>query len=224
MNEQNNTHKKGSWGIRSVYLAIGVSLAAVAVASWITFASISSTLSGGTDPTEANVVEPVDETVSGITEEIVSEEAEIVSEPAEEADVTPDTVTPPLQNGIAKSFSGEELVYSETLRDWRVHNGTDFLAEEGEDVCAIAGGTVTKVYDDGLMGYVVVIESGTIEAYYCGLDSEIPVQEGDPIAAGQVIGTVGILPAEQAEGTHLHLEVKRDGAYVDAETLMEAAS
>lgn len=224
MNEQNNTHKKGAWGIRSVYIAIGVCLAAVAVASWITFASISSTLSGGTDPADTDVVEPVDETLSGVTEEPNSIVESVASEEAEDADAAPESLLPPLQNGITKPFSGEDLVYSETLRDWRVHNGTDFAAEQGEAVCAAADGIVSKVYDDGLMGHVVVIESGSMEVYYCGMDSEIPVTEGDSITAGQVIGAVGAIPAEQAELSHLHLEVKQDGVYMDAEALLEAAS
>ena len=32
------------------------------------------------------------------------------------------------------AFSGEELVYNETLGDWRTHNGADYAAKAGEDV------------------------------------------------------------------------------------------
>lgn len=221
MSEQKDAHKKGNWTIRSVYIVIGVCLIAVAVAAWITFQSISSTLTGEmTDPTDTDLIEPVDDTLSGITEEQMSKTEQVT----EDVDITPETFVLPLQNGVVKKFSGEEFVYSETLRDWRTHNGADYLAEPAEEVCAIADGTVTKVYDDGLMGYVVVIESGTIETSYCGLDSEISVTEGDSVLAGQRIGTVGVIPAEQAEEPHLHLEVKRDGVYIDAEALINGTS
>ncbi len=224
MNEKNGTHKKGSWGVRSVYIALGICLVAVAVASWITFESISSTLNSGNDSADADIIEPVNDSVSGVTEDVSSMEEVVSAEPEEAVDTTPESLTLPLQNGVIKSYSGEALVYSETLRDWRAHNGTDFAAEEGEEVLAAADGTVSKVYDDGLMGYVVIITSGSMEVSYCGLDSEIPVSEGDSITAGQVIGTVGMLPAEQADGPHLHLEVKLDGVYSDAEVLIKAAS
>lgn len=226
MKEQKKAHKKGNWGIRSVYAALGVCLVAVAAAAWTTFESISSTLSGSTpDTVQSQPVEPTGETVSGVMEETESSsvESEVVSEEAEDTSVnaTPETLQLPLENGVLKAFSGEELVYSQTLKDWRTHNGTDFQAESGEDVLSIADGTVTKVYDDGLLGNVVVVTSGEIEASYCGLNSEISVKEGETVAAGQVLGTVGEIPAEQAESTHLHLEVKRDGVYIDCETLMQ---
>lgn len=40
------------------------------------------------------------------------------------------------------AFSGNELVYSATLGDWRTHNGADYAAPAGESVTAAKAGKV----------------------------------------------------------------------------------
>ncbi len=235
MKEQKNTHKKGSWGVWSVYAALGVCLVAVAAATWTTFQSISSTLNGSTpDTAVSEAAEQAGETVSGVAEESSAAaeasdsegQADAERAPAEEEEAvnaTPESLSYPLDNGIVKPFGGETLVYSETLKDWRAHNGTDFQAETGETVLAAADGTVASVCKDGLWGNVVVVESGALEIAYCGLEDAIPVSEGDQVTAGQAIGTVGEIPAELSEQTHLHLEVTSDGEYLDFEALLTPA-
>ena len=42
-------------------------------------------------------------------------------------------------------------------------------------------------------------------------------RQGDEVALGQVIGAVGYLPAESLMPSHLHLECRRDGKYIDDE-------
>ena len=36
----------------------------------------------------------------------------------------------PAGKNVMKEFSGDELVYSQTLKDWRVHDGVDFEVEK----------------------------------------------------------------------------------------------
>ena len=43
------------------------------------------------------------------------------------------------------AFSGNELVYSATLGDWRTHNGADYAAPAGESVTAAKAGKGTNV-------------------------------------------------------------------------------
>lgn len=225
MKEQKNAHKKGNWGVRSVYLVLAVCLVAVAAASWVTFRSISSTLQKSSDLSQTKLVEPTNETVSGVKE--TTESSALSSDEEEQADqpaAEPQTFQMPLGNGVTRPFSGTELVYSETLQDWRTHNGTDFAAEEGEEVQAVTGGTVTAIQDDGLMGTVVVVTSGETEWSYCGLARPVAVEQGETVTTGQVIGTVGELPAEQADQPHLHLEARQDGKLLDCETLLNSVS
>ena len=48
------------------------------------------------------------------------------------------------------AFSGNELVYSATLGDWRTHNGADYAAPAEESVTAAKAGKVVSVSEDAL--------------------------------------------------------------------------
>lgn len=126
----------------------------------------------------------------------------------------------PIQSGeVSKAYSGGAPVYSETMKDWRVHAGTDYQAESGDDVWACANGKVLQTYTDSMMGNVILIEHGDYLISYCGVSESFQVQPGDVVTKGQVIGTVTAVPFESAETTHLHLEARRDGGYLDPESL-----
>ena len=129
----------------------------------------------------------------------------------------PSLVVPPLTGATVAAFSMEELQYSETMGDWRTHNGVDIAAEAGTPVCAAASGTVLDVRDDDLMGATVVIShEGGLETVYANLQALPAVETGDYVTAGQVIGAVGRTAlSEAAQGAHLHFSVTRDGAFVD---------
>lgn len=117
-----------------------------------------------------------------------------------------------------RAFSGDELVYNETLGDWRTHNGADYAAAKGDKVHAVAAGTVAAVTEDALWGTVAevkTLDGGTWR--YCGLD-KAQVKTGDEVHQGDVLGTVGTIPSEGEEASHLHLEYRdENGAYQDPE-------
>lgn len=216
--------KKSRWSSRGFYAALGICLIAAASASWIIFDSVTKTMTANQSGSvsEYRMAGPAGETVSGVYESSRQTESAGESSAAEkptETEETAEQFSPPLMNGISRSFSGDTLAYSETLKDWRTHSGTDFTAEKDEPVSAMADGTVRSVKNDALLGTVVVIKHGDIEASYCGLSESVSVEKGNKVEAGEVIGTVGGIPAEQSEGAHLHLEVKRDGKLFDAESL-----
>ncbi len=113
----------------------------------------------------------------------------------------------PLTNEVQKAFSNGELVYSETMQDWRVHNGTDFAGKAGAEVKAAANGTVKAIFEDTLWGHVVEIDHGFgILSRYCGVSAR-DVKVGDTVKAGDPIGVLTAVPCEEADGTHLHLEI-----------------
>lgn len=79
----------------------------------------------------------------------------------------------PLGNEVLKAFSGGQPVYSETMKDWRTHNGTDFKGEIGAEVKAAADGTILKVENDPLWGGVIEIDHGfNIVSRYCGVTAK----------------------------------------------------
>lgn len=107
---------------------------------------------------------------------------------------------------IQKEYS-EEAVYSETMGDYRVHTGVDFSANAGDSVEAMCDGVVESIYKDSMYGYVIKVTNGNFSVLYCGMDESVCCTEGETIARGNVIGTVGEIPCESKDKAHLHIEV-----------------
>lgn len=139
------------------------------------------------------------------------------------APVAPTLVVEPLRGEIVAAFSMDELRYSETLGDWRTHDGMDIAADAGTPVCAASSGTVLDVRDDDLMGTTVVIShDGGYDTVYANLQDMPTVEVGDYVTAGQVIGAVGRTAlSESSEPTHLHFAVTKDGEFVDPKTYLK---
>ena len=118
---------------------------------------------------------------------------------------------------IGKGAALDSLVYSSTLNQWRTHNGVDFAASAGANVMAVCDGTVQSVVNSTLEGTVVTVahDDGLVSIYK-GLAGENVIAEGTAVKTGDVIGTVAeSMMIEQLDGTHLHLEMQKNGTYVD---------
>lgn len=121
----------------------------------------------------------------------------------------------PLGEVVNKDFSSGNLVYSITMGDYRSHNGTDFDGKDSDDVKAINSGLVLSVTKDEMWGTVVEIDHGNkMIVKYCGL-KETALIAGTTVAQNDVLGKIGAIPIEAADGTHLHLEIKIDGKLVN---------
>lgn len=128
----------------------------------------------------------------------------------------------PVNGRVNKDFSFSAPVFSATMGDWRAHNGTDFEAEQGARVIATAAGIVTDVKYEEAWGYIIDVDhGGGLSASYRNLNSDIQVEIGDVLKAGQVIGGVGEGGYEECvDPVHLHLEMTLDGKFVDPVTVM----
>ena len=121
----------------------------------------------------------------------------------------------PVGTQILKDYSNGAMVKSKTMNDWRLHNGVDFSGELGDEVHSVYDGNVTKIYTDSMWGKTVEIDHGNgMKAKYCGFD-EISVKENDEVKKDQVIGSLGSIPIESADNTHLHLEITLNGKITD---------
>ena len=69
--------------------------------------------------------------------------------------------TQPVSGRVLNSYSGDELVYSKTLGDWRTHNGVDYACAEGSEVSAPCSGKVTETGTDGRWSSVVTLEDAS---------------------------------------------------------------
>ncbi len=137
----------------------------------------------------------------------------IVYEPQTEA-VTPSFVMP-VSGLVTQLYSEDELIYNETLGDWRTHNGIDYAASLGEEVIAPIAGEVTALYTDGNWGGVVeLLDAQGYTWRFCGVENST-LQAGEHVEIGRVIGEIGIISAESAMDPHLHLEILHNGQYQD---------
>ena len=169
---------------------------------------------------ETSGTEPLEIPVSG--------DKEIADEPEPQPEVQPQSVTSkivsPLAGETVAVFSVDKLMYDATLGDWRTHDGIDIRAEAGTPVVAAAAGTVIAVGEDGRLGVTVQIEhSGGYVTTYASLHPETMVEEGQTVAAGEVIGAVGNTSLSEAGlGAHLHFAVSRNGENIDPEVYLPA--
>ncbi len=136
-------------------------------------------------------------------------------------EISGEMIYPLASKEVAKAYSSGAPMYSATMKDWRIHAGTDLSAESGEQVLACGNGMVKETYTDNMLGNVVWIEHGDYDFYYCGLGENFLVEPGDVVTMGQAIGSVTAVPGESADQPHLHLEVRRDSSYLDPQTVIE---
>lgn len=133
-----------------------------------------------------------------------------------------DYYTLPISTDILKEYKPDTPSYNATTDDWRTHPGVDFKGTEGSQVKSISAGTVADIYDDILLGTVLVIDHGNqVTAKYCGLNKEtLEFEVGNSVQEGQCIGYLGQVPFEKDELPHLHLEIYYKDKNVDPLELM----
>ena len=132
-------------------------------------------------------------------------------------------IYPVKSRSVLKQYS-EDAVYSQTMKDYRSHPGCDFVAEEGESVYAMCGGTVKNISVSELYGVIIEIESDGFSIYYCGLSSDLMVDKGDLVTTGDTVGTVAKVPCESADDSHIHIEVRVGNKLIDPLSVIDSDS
>ena len=199
-----------------VYLVLTVSLAAVAA---VLISGIGMGLLDETDTSEP-MNEPVEQIVTNqpddrhTTTTTAPTSASSQTTVATQENNIPDLYVLPLTNTVQKPFSADAPLYSETMRDWRIHTGVDFAGELGQTVKAVAQGTVASIEEDTLWGSIVTIDHGVgVISRYCGVEASVRV--GDKTDASTPIGKLIAIPCEALQKPHLHFEMTVDGVPVD---------
>jgi len=117
----------------------------------------------------------------------------------------------PLEMGVyyyVSSEFGPRTLYGQ----YDYHYGIDLACANGTNIYAANAGTVLKVDLHWSYGVSVLIDhGGGIATLYAHM-SERLVNPGDKVAAGQLIGYVGL--TGNTTGYHLHFEVRKDGQVV----------
>ncbi|MSR67281.1 M23 family metallopeptidase [Candidatus Peribacteria bacterium] len=118
--------------------------------------------------------------------------------------------------GLSATFEDQEY---EKLFGFK-HHAIDIPVEQGTEVKAPAGGTVSKISMNGLgYSYIVLEHEGGMQTVY-GHMTDATVLQGATVKAGEVIGHTGGQPGTlgaglTTTGPHLHFAVRKDGVLVD---------
>lgn len=112
----------------------------------------------------------------------------------------------PIQGIITSAFAAS--------RSASPHHGTDIAAESGTPILAAHSGTVVQAgWQNNVYGYAVLIDHGNGWQTHYAHCSSVLVAVGDTVRQGQKIALVG--STGNSTGPHLHLELTKDGVYLN---------
>lgn len=241
INDENRKSLKTMLKGRALYLALGVAVLAAGLVSYTTLhtprVNDLRSATAASQPEKSTYVHINERIVPELTgappvEDVTDATLETAAPPEETAAVFDDAADPveteaatqkpeisfslPLSTAMGKDYSMGVPVFSDTMHDWRTHNGVDFTGAQGEGVRAVAPGKVTKVTNDTLYGNTVTVDhGGGVVSVISGLADAGLIAEGTDVTDDTVIGVVGDLPVEHADGSHIHLEIRVDGVLQD---------
>ena len=123
----------------------------------------------------------------------------------------------PVEGEIIGEYAKDNLIFSETLKEWITHTAIDIKADKTSIVKSSADGIVKSIVNDPRYGLTVVVEHDDgYQTVYSNLLTAEFVVEGEEITQGQSIGTIGSTAAfEIGMESHLHFEILKNGEYVD---------
>jgi len=103
---------------------------------------------------------------------------------------------------------------------WAMHEGIDFLADQGSAVVAAAAGVVIFAGFHPQYGYVVDVDHGNDLVTRYAHCSKLYVREGDVLQRGRKIAESG--STGRSTGPHLHFEVRYRGSAQNPAKFLEA--
>ena len=127
----------------------------------------------------------------------------------------------PVDGGIVRKYDNRTPVLWEALACVQVHAGVDIAGRAGAGVRCAMDGVVEAMARDDLWGWRIRVKhmDGS-EAVYAGLES-CDVAQGQAITRGQQLGILlDSIPCERELGTHLHLELWREGEACDPASML----
>ena len=163
---KNTDGEKSLFSGKVFYIAIILSLLAVIATTIIAIGRTMAPGSGdpqlNTNIVEQDAAQTIDEKADIKKEEQISskkpasaiEEKQNENKPAKQTNkkVTKCKFFMPIKGEIIQEFSKGELVKSETMGDWRTHDGIDIAAKQSTPVKSVADGTVCEINNDNIWG------------------------------------------------------------------------
>ena len=147
---------------------------------------------------------------------------------AAQVDDDPPSLILPVSGAMMKGHDLTLQVFSNTMNDYRVHNGIDIASTLGSPVYAAAAGKVSAIWEDVSYGACISIaHSGGCVTYYKNLNPILAegIEVGAEVKQGQLIAAVGeSAMVEIADEPHLHFEISVGGEHVDPTEYFDSAS
>ncbi len=224
--ESENSRNKYAKGF---YVVLALCVCAIGLAGWYTYADVQSYMNGNNNNKSPEIAitssEPVNKQaevkIGGVGKEQPTEPPTVRIENKEQD--SPQRLSPTGKNTeVLQGFSKDRLVYFETLKDWRLHKGTDYAVSKGETVYSVANGKVTDIGEDDLYGEFIEMEyrDGFICRYY-GVEKSENIAVGKSVQVGDGIGTVTEVPCESSSSSHIHIEITKDGQIVNPQSYIQ---
>ena len=193
---------------RVVYLSAVVILLALAVVLAITAAT-----------NRAKRTEEPTQTPGGITTSTTEPSPSAPGDNNDQPSALIPEMSAPVSGKLSKAHSVDVQVFSETMKDYRVHLGIDIHTEANAQVFAVADGKVSEIWQDPMMGWCIALShSGECVTVYKNLAKDLAegLIEGIAVKKGQLLGQVGDTALmEIADEPHLHMEMTVKGLQVD---------
>lgn len=156
---------------------------------------------------------------AGAKAEDGTDKTEQAGEEAEKEKEETFALAAPLNGKIMVPFSGDSLIFSETMQDFRKHGGVDIKSAILEKVRSAEAGVIKEIKTDRSLGITIVIDhENGFESVYANLSTAEMVRAGDRVEKGVIISGVGdTASTETGEEAHLHFELLKDGKAVNPE-------
>ncbi|MBQ6787373.1 MAG: M23 family metallopeptidase [Lachnospiraceae bacterium] len=152
--------------------------------------------------------------------EVVEDESKVIAE-------TPsfdegDNLQWPIAGEVLLNYSMDKAIYFSTMQQYRYNPSVVIAAKEGDTVTAAADATVKKIYHDVQTGNTVLFDLGDGYELTYGQLTDITLEEGQQVKAGDVVGKV----AEptifySVEGSNVYFKMTKDGEPVNPLELVE---
>jgi len=120
---------------------------------------------------------------------------------------------PAVHSGLVSSKFGQRIDPFTGKRE--MHKGVDIAGKEGAQVLAVADGIVTWSGIREGYGNLVEIDHGTGYVTRYGHNKQQLVEPGEAVHKGQAIALIG--STGRSTGPHVHVEVMKNGRYVNPE-------
>ncbi len=134
------------------------------------------------------------------------------------------TFIKPTDGEIICEYAKDNLIYSETLKEWITHTAVDIKADKTSVIKAAADGIVKSIVNDPRYGLTVIVNHDNgYQSIYSNLLTAEFVVEGEEVKQGQTIMSVGNTgnvsprptPSNPKGGAHLHFEIMINGTKVN---------